>query len=147
MMICNKCGDKKPLSDFYPRNKVCKECTKKRVSAYQKGPGKHIHNKACREYNKSDKGKVALQIARENYNESQPLKQKAKWAVKRAIKQGKLIRPETCERCGCSCTPDAHHCDYSKPTDVMWLCKGCHVSWHLTNTPLYPENTNLQGHQ
>ena len=140
MVTCRKCGEEKPIDGFYPRNKVCKECTKKRVSEYQKGIGKHVHNKACRKYNKTEKGKVALQLAKDNYNESQPLKQKAKWAVKRAIKQGKLIRPGACETCGSSCTPDAHHCDYSKPTDVMWLCKACHVEWHKHFKPSYPED-------
>lgn len=142
MTVCRKCGEEKPVTGFYPRNKVCKECTKKRVSEYQKGAGKHIHNKACREYNKSEKGKVALSKAKNNYLESHRPRQRARWAVKRAVKAGKLYRPSSCQSCGRECHPDAHHCDYSKPVDVMWLCKACHVNWHRNNTPIYPENTN-----
>lgn len=139
MIACRKCEEKKPLDGFYPRNKVCKECTKKRVADYQKGAGKQIHNKACREYNKSEKGRIALSKARDNYLESHRSRQRARWSVKRSIKAGKLFRPTSCQTCGCNCHPDAHHCDYSKPTDVMWLCKSCHVEWHKNNKPIYPE--------
>lgn len=143
MIACRKCGMEKDIDGFYPRNKVCKECTKKRVSDYQKGPGKHIHNKACREYNKSDKGKAALSKARENYLESHRLRQRARWAVKRSIKSGKLCRPTSCQTCGCKCHPDAHHPDYTSPTDVMWLCKSCHVEWHKHNKPIYPREGSI----
>lgn len=139
MISCRKCGEDKPLDGFYPRNKVCKECTKKRVAAYQKGIGKLTHNKACRKYNKSNKGKIALVKARDNYLESHRQRQRARWAVKRAIKSGKLCRPTICQTCGGDCYPDAHHCDYGRPTDVMWLCKSCHVEWHKHNKPIYPD--------
>ncbi len=55
------------------------------------------------------------------------------------LRDGKLIRPSQCECCGSECKPQAHHCDYSKPTDVMWLCKSCHVEWHKHNKPIYPD--------
>lgn len=61
--------------------------------------------------------------------------------VQRAIKKNILIRPDTCEKCGI--TPplkkngvagiDAHHCDYNKPLEVMWLCISCHQIWHMEN--------------
>ncbi|MBW7392000.1 hypothetical protein [Escherichia coli] len=139
MITCKKCGENKPPNGFYPRNKVCKECTKKRVTEYQKGIGKLIHNNACKKYNKSEKGKVALIKARENYLESHRQRQQARWSVKRAIKSGKLCRPTTCQKCNSKCHPDAHHCDYSKPLEVMWLCKACHVEWHKHNKPIYPD--------
>ncbi|EGY9227129.1 single-stranded DNA-binding protein [Escherichia coli] len=55
------------------------------------------------------------------------------------LRDGKLIRPPQCECCGSECKPQAHHCDYSKPTDVMWLCKSCHVEWYKHNKPIYPD--------
>ncbi len=140
MVACRKCGIEKPVDGFYPRNKVCKECTKRRVSEYQKGIGKHVHNKACRDYNKSEKGRIALNKAKINYLESHRQRQRARWSVKRAIKSGKLFRPNACQKCGCECHPDAHHCDYSKPIEVMWLCKSCHVEWHKHFKPSYPED-------
>ena len=28
---------------------------------------------------------------------------------------------------------EGHHTDYSKPYDVMWLCKECHENMHHLN--------------
>lgn len=54
--------------------------------------------------------------------------------VRQAIKVGKLI-PAPCEWCGAE-KVEAHHCDYNKPLDVMWLCKKCHVKWHKEHEPI-----------
>lgn len=43
------------------------------------------------------------------------------------VKMGKLIRPETCSKCGLPGKIEGHHDDYSKPEEVRWLCKLCHV--------------------
>lgn len=57
----------------------------------------------------------------------------ARGLVAKAIKDGVLVRPETCSRCGSKAKNswatgniEAHHEDYSKPLDVIWLCKTCH---------------------
>ena len=49
---------------------------------------------------------------------------KLRWAVRR----GKILRPNHCERCSKPCKPDAHHHDYAKPLDVEWLCRQCHMA-------------------
>jgi hypothetical protein len=43
----------------------------------------------------------------------------------RAIREGALTR-KTCEVCG-DPKSEGHHEDYSKPLDVVWLCR-----WHHT---------------
>lgn len=46
------------------------------------------------------------------------------------IETGRMIRPLKCEECGCSGRKiEAAHHDYSRPLDVRWLCKSCHVKW------------------
>ena len=55
--------------------------------------------------------------------------QRACAEVRRAIKAGNLIRPETCSSCGIQCKPEAAHTDYSKPLEVRWLCLSCHRRW------------------
>lgn len=31
---------------------------------------------------------------------------------------------------------EAHHCDYSLPLEVLWLCMPCHKEWHKNNIVL-----------
>jgi hypothetical protein len=47
------------------------------------------------------------------------------------VKRGRLARPDRCSNCGKACRPDAHHDDYSKPAEVMFLCRSCHMKRHF----------------
>jgi ribosomal protein S27AE len=53
------------------------------------------------------------------------------------LRRGKLQR-KPCERCG-SDSAEMHHDDYSRPLDVRWLCRSCHVDAHggSTKAPSY----------
>lgn len=51
-------------------------------------------------------------------------------AVMWALKIGRLIRPEACSLCLKACKPDAHHEDWAKKLDVVWLCRRCHRVIH-----------------
>lgn len=44
-------------------------------------------------------------------------------------RRGKLIE-EPCVECGGSENIEAHHEDYDRPLDVVWLCRPCHVAHH-----------------
>ena len=50
--------------------------------------------------------------------------------LNQAIRRGKMTRPLICEACGYMGSLHAHHEDYEKPYDVMWLCPECHRSLH-----------------
>ncbi len=39
------------------------------------------------------------------------------------------IKKENCVKCG-NPESEKHHEDYSKPTEVTWLCRPCHVDFH-----------------
>lgn len=43
---------------------------------------------------------------------------------------GGYIQKQPCERCGATDRIHAHHDDYSKPPDVMWLCPKHHKDRH-----------------
>lgn len=65
--------------------------------------------------------------AQRRFAANNPEKYAAWSAVKVAVRQGKLVRPSACERCGRSWTRiEASHDDYSKPLYVEWLCVPCH---------------------
>jgi hypothetical protein len=55
-----------------------------------------------------------------------------------AIQRGTLIRPDHCTLCGKPCKPHAHHDDYAKPLEVIWLCSPCHKQADLKRSRLSP---------
>lgn len=55
-----------------------------------------------------------------------PEKARAHDAVKNALRNGTLVRPTACEDCAAACHPGSHHEDYSKPLDVVFVCRPCH---------------------
>lgn len=50
--------------------------------------------------------------------------------VEEAIKHGELIRPDVCSKCGKNDDIVAHHDDYDRPMDVVWLCLSCDRQLH-----------------
>ena len=50
--------------------------------------------------------------------------------LRRAVKRGVLVRPDMCGACSFVGKIEAHHKDYTKPLDVIWLCRACHVALH-----------------
>lgn len=66
------------------------------------------------------------------FRKRNPLKTAAYRTVNNATRYNKLVRPKICSKCGIKCKPDAHHPDYHKPLEVVWLCKTCHAveTWH-----------------
>jgi len=58
-----------------------------------------------------------------------PEKYKAQTAVGNAVRDGKLARG-ACVECGEAEMVVGHHHDYSKPLDVIWMCRTCHGVEH-----------------
>ena len=46
-----------------------------------------------------------------------------------ALESGK-VKKLPCQQCGSTKRPEAHHPDYSKPLEVTWLCRDCHIQIH-----------------
>lgn len=58
-------------------------------------------------------------------------KARARTILNKAIKSGDIIRPVVCEICKeNNQNIVGHHTDYSKPLDVVWVCKRCHSVIH-----------------
>lgn len=131
---CFKCKTVKPLEEFYKHPKMgdghlnkCKQCSKNDVNKHR------IENiEKVREYDRNrgkniERIKAATEIARE-WRSQDSRRTHAHNKVARAIKSGELVR-EPCIRCG-EAKSLAHHEDYDKPLDVMWLCQPCHKQRH-----------------
>jgi hypothetical protein len=77
--------------------------------------------------NNSEKLKRSEKYSYEKY----PEKIRARSMVSCAIKNGYLTRPDNCSGCDSNKGKiEAHHPDYSKPLEVVWLCRKCHMSEH-----------------
>ena len=131
---CFKCKTVQPLTEFYKHSAMadghlnkCKSCTKIDVTKNREENIERI-----REYDRK-RGKLAHRIAlRTRVNKAwraeDKRRQKAHNAVRQAILNGRLSS-SPCERCGEEKSL-AHHEDYDKPLDVMWLCQPCHKQRH-----------------
>ena len=60
--------------------------------------------------------------------EEQRLKDNARSYAGVYLRRGKLER-KPCERCG-SKDSQMHHDDYTKPLEIRWLCRRCHLDLH-----------------
>lgn len=131
---CFKCKTVKPLTEFYKHSGMadghlnkCKECAKSDVSKHRtenierfreydrqraKLPERRAHN-------------LAINTA---WRREDTRRQRAHNLVSREIAKGTLVR-EPCCRCGSSKSL-AHHEDYDRPLDIMWLCQPCHKQRH-----------------
>lgn len=57
-------------------------------------------------------------------------KDAAYFAYAKALRDGLLVRPDSCAKCGRVTVVDGHHEDYLRPFDVQWLCRSCHFREH-----------------
>jgi len=139
-MICKLCGVDANSDSFYASNQArCKSCIKasasayrqenlERVRAYDRLRGGIPHRVAARkEYQGTDAFKASHQAANERYRDSHPNRTKARNAVGNAIRDGKLAK-QPCFTCGAAA--EAHHPDYDRPLDVVWLCDTHHKQAH-----------------
>lgn len=99
----------------------------------------HKEQKAAKDRRYAERHREELnRKAREKYHEDKKKRTLhcIRTSVNQAIRYGK-VEKRPCEVCGA--TPaEAHHCDYTKPLEVMWLCREHHVEWHKKNKPIYP---------
>lgn len=128
---CSCCGVEKPRSNFQIRRmskdgltSSCKMCLKERDRIRDQ----HPNRKALKEKYVKGRGKDRADAAKRRYIENNPKKRSAHVKTGNAIRDGKLIK-QCCQVCG-SIDVHAHHCDYDKPLDIMWLCPIHHEAWH-----------------
>ncbi|RPI52563.1 MAG: hypothetical protein EHM49_00460 [Deltaproteobacteria bacterium] len=145
---CFKCGEVKPISEFYVHKQMkdghlgkCKECTKKyvhdyreqnldKVRAYDRERATLPHRvEARKKYAQTPEGKEICNNAKRKWTKKNPLKKLASQMVDNAIRDGRLQR-QPCERCGSTVRVHGHHDDYYKPLEVRWLCPKCHRELH-----------------
>ncbi|MCK9370297.1 hypothetical protein M0R04_10355 [Candidatus Dojkabacteria bacterium] len=126
---CGTCKQEKLLDEFYFNrlvNRYRSDCKKCNILASNnwiyKNKIKHLHS--VRVYQSTLKGKVVTDKNTKNMHKKYPEKLSARTKLRYAVKTGKIAK-FACEKCG-NFLSEAHHTDYSKALDVIWLCRPHH---------------------
>lgn len=117
----------KPADAFYASNhSKCKECVKEAVRANRL---KNIDRiRAYDRQRASQPHRIANNSKQSStWRKEFPNRMRAHSAVSRALRTGKLQK-DVCWVCGGNAF--AHHPDYDRPLDVVWLCQPHHKQVH-----------------
>jgi hypothetical protein len=138
---CFKCGETKPLDDFYKhpmmadgRLNKCANCTRADTRAnraarveYYQAYDRHRNRDPRRIFERKERERLKPT----HRPETDPAKYTARNRLHAAVRDGKIKKPPECEICSVSDERlHGHHEDYSKPLDVIWVCQSCHVFIH-----------------
>lgn len=141
---CFKCEETKSLSQFYKHRETldghlnkCKDCSRKDAVEHRKKNLERIRHYDRNRPNHDERVRKNCIRARASgldrgrsrrYEEKYPEKSTAHTITRNAIRDGRL-KTEPCVVCG-NDKAEAHHEDYSRPLDVLWLCKFHHALRH-----------------
>jgi transcription elongation factor Elf1 len=140
---CTQCGEIKSSSAIdFPRDRKgrgglsarCKACAYAYHARWHRENTAYVAQKRSGWYHANRTRVIASEAHRSRAwilanQEKYRLCRRGNDAIYKAIKRGVLIRPTTCESCGIFGKIEAAHSDYSRPIDVRWLCRSCHVRW------------------
>lgn len=127
IISCSKCNAETPLTSYMVRaqTRICPKC--RVLSAVAWADANRLKKRAANAaYHKRISGRRSESTAR--YRENNPEKRSAHQAVQTAIRNGSLVKM-ACTVCGAP-KSHAHHDDYSKPLEVIWLCHTHHMDRH-----------------
>lgn len=136
MKECFKCKILKSLSEFYTHHKMadghlnkCKECTKFDARVHRE---KNLER--VRQYDRDRKDLPHREQMRKDVAQRYSLEHKdrlrAMSSLGKAVLRGKVVPWPVCAIPECNEKPEAHHPDYSRPLDVVWLCRHHHRRAH-----------------
>lgn len=143
MKSCSKCGVDKAESEFYTNRasadgftSACRVC----INADQKARRERLNASRPPDWKQKTADMAAYQrewLAKRpgymaSYMKKWYAKNKDRMIVKQrvrdAVRSGKMVK-QPCHVCG-ELKVEAHHPDYSRPLDVVWLCKAHHREVH-----------------
>lgn len=143
---CSRCGIAKPLSEFrferkrsshHPWCHPCERAYQKQwrvenaahLAEYRRANRAHILER-MREYDLRPERRANRLQRMAEWREQNRDKIRVQNRANHAIATGEIQVASACERCGSVNSLDKHHPDYSKPLEVVWLCKSCHLRLH-----------------
>lgn len=129
---CPACQTAKPSADFYADSRAanglkpqCKAC---HIATTMRTRDPEKQREANREHMRRARNRDPEKFrARERNRKPQdPVKVGARQILNAAVHSGEVIRPSCCALCSGGGRIEAHHSNYSRPLDVLWLCTLCH---------------------
>ncbi len=157
MKKCSKCGETKPLSEYYKHKGMsdghlnqCKTCVKSRVARHREDNIERFREYDRNRPNHKDRVESNKQRYKRKRQEGDPdwlekdkdrvrkyraknnRKYLANNAVNNAVRDGRLDKPSQCSRCPAIENIQGHHWSYEEENwlDVIWLCPRCHADEH-----------------
>ena len=117
--VCQKC-------------KLQKECLVN--SRRQVNTGKIRYNYLCKEcnnekskkYRLTEKGRISIYKTKQKQWEKNSERMHARRFLAYHVRLGYIKRPDNCSKCNSLGKIEGHHTDYTKPLEVVWLCRNCH---------------------
>jgi hypothetical protein len=103
----------------------CKECTRVDVREnYAKRREQYLEYERGR--SRTPERRAGIRLSQVKWSD----RHRARRLLQGAVARGEIVRPKECQECGVGGRIDGHHPDYTKPLDVMWLCRRCHMKLH-----------------
>jgi hypothetical protein len=130
--VCSKCGERKSLDDFYKAGEghtasACKTCHRAAMALRRRvNPEVQAYDRIRA---RQPERQAHLRQNARRWRERHPEAYRAQTAVNNAVRDGRLTR-QACYFCESTKHVHAHHRDYSKPLEVIWLCAKCHHRLH-----------------
>ena len=117
-------------SDWYQNNKEWYKPRQNDRAAKRRREDPEYKEKE-REHNRQSYRRNIAWYQVRNSKQAKTLQQRARLKLQRAVKSGKINKPDSCDSCRKKCIPDGHHHrGYKKPLAVIWLCRMCHGEVH-----------------
>lgn len=145
--VCFKCQKELPIDDFYKHPRMadgrlgkCKSCTKSDVSGNRRDKVDYYRNydqarnsspdrvAARFAYQHSDRGREVSRPIKKAWADRNPRKRAAQILFRNRLRNAPELGPFPCIHCGAKA--HAHHENYDKPLDVVWLCPLHHKQRH-----------------
>lgn len=143
---CHSCWQTKLFADFYKHRSTadgllgkCKECQKANTKAARERRPEYYRDYDKKRANLPHRVQARAEYAKTPEYQKSHKEASAAWAIKHpnrraasnilnnALRDGKVIR-HPCFICGRKA--HAHHPDYDRPLDVVWLCPLHHKQAH-----------------
>ena len=131
---CKSCKQDKAKIDFYKSKKekdglqtYCKACKKLMYREWKEKQRQHYRAMRGSYYQHN---KAEILDKNDIWRKQNPEKEHTICLLNSAVRRRQIEKPEQCEQCGSS-NPEAHHEDYTKPYNVIWLCRSCHIATRI----------------